>query len=94
MKLMADISRIVDLYDLYKGNSYGDLMLPDGISIDDIDLKIGQPPDRSRIESIDWSPLGNIFTGQDKSVTYHLFKDDRLGKYVITQPRYVSSKFA
>jgi hypothetical protein len=74
-----------------KGNSYGDLMLPDGISIEDIDLGIGQPPDRSRIESIAWTPLDHIFVGHDGGVQYHLFKDDALGKYVITKPRFAST---
>ena len=66
-------------------------MLPDGISIEDIDLGIGQPPDRSRIDSIVWTPLDHIFVGHDRGVQYHLFWDDALGKYVITKPRFAST---
>jgi len=69
-------------------------MLPDGISIEDIDLGIGQPPDSSRIETIDWKPLDSIFVGFDGNTRYHLFKDDRLGKFVITKPRFVSYSMA
>lgn len=64
-------------------------MLPDGISLDDIDLSIGQPPDRSCIESMDWQAYDHLYVAYIANARYHLFKDDKLGKYVITRPRLV-----